>query len=118
MRWVTIPGIDHLYPDDCDTRQIRGGIRDILQSHISRWIVEVVKSAYLTHDQVPPERVTAHELRALSSSWAYNCHIALEAGWETSTRPLANASENLAGLVEFCVGYIRDYPVRASAKKF
>ena len=48
------------------------------KSHISRWIVEVVKSAYLTHDQVPPERVTAHELRALSPSWAYNCHIALE----------------------------------------
>ena len=66
-----------------DTRQIQGGrkrlfIRDILQSHISRWIVEVVKSAYLTHDQVPQERVTAHALRALSSSWAYNCHIALE----------------------------------------
>ena len=38
---------------------------------------------------------------------------------------LANASENLAGRVEnrpgrveFCIGYIRDYPVRASAKKF
>ena len=37
---------------------------------------------------------------------------------------LANASENLAGRVEnrpgqveFCIGYIRDYPVRASAKK-
>ena len=47
------------------------------------------------------------------------------AGWETSARPLANASENLAGRVEnrpgrveFCIGYIRDYPVRASTKKF
>ena len=37
---------------------------------------------------------------------------------------LANASENLAGRVEnrpgqveFFIGYIRDYPVRASAKK-
>ena len=46
-------------------------------------------------------------------------------GWETSTRPLANASENLArreenrpGQVEFCKGYKRDCPVRASAKKF
>ena len=34
-------------------------------------------------------------------------------GWETSARPLANASENLAGRVEnrpegveFCIGYI------------
>ena len=48
------------------------------------------------------------------------------AGWETSARLLANASENLAGQVEnrpgqveFCIGYniIRDCPVRASAKK-
>ena len=38
---------------------------------------------------------------------------------------LANASENLAGQVEnrpgqveFCIDYIRDCPVRASAKKF
>ena len=37
---------------------------------------------------------------------------------------LASASENLAGRVEkmpgqveFCIGYIRDCPVRASAKK-
>ena len=47
------------------------------------------------------------------------------AGWETSARPLANAGENLVGRVEnrpgqveFCVGYIRHCPVRASAKKF
>ena len=46
-------------------------------------------------------------------------------GWETSARPLANASENLAGRVEnrpgqveFFMGYIRDYQVWASAKKF
>ena len=46
-------------------------------------------------------------------------------GWETSARLHTKASENLAGRVEnrpgrveFCIGYIRDYPVRASAKKF
>ena len=45
-------------------------------------------------------------------------------GWETSAHPLVNASENLVGRaenrpgrVEFCIGYIRDYPFRASAKK-
>ena len=45
--------------------------------------------------------------------------------WETSARTLANASENLAGRVEnwpgqveFCIGYIRDCPVRVSAKNF
>ena len=48
----------------------------------------------------------------------------INAGWETSTRPLINASENLArqvenrpGQVEFCIGYVRDCPVRVSAKK-
>ena len=52
-------------------------------------------------------------------------YSAKTSGWETGTRPLANASENLArrvenrpGRVEFCIGYIRDYPVWASAKKF
>ena len=47
------------------------------------------------------------------------------AGWETSACPLTNASENLAGRVEnkprqvkFCIGYIRDCPVRGNAKKF
>ena len=51
--------------------------------------------------------------------------ILTDSGWETSARPLANASENLVGRVEnrtgrveFCIGYIRDYPVRASAKIF
>ena len=46
-------------------------------------------------------------------------------GRETSARPLANASGNLAarvenkpGWVEFCIGYIREYPVQASATKF
>ena len=50
---------------------------------------------------------------------------AVNAAWETSARPLTNASENLAwrvenrlGQVEFCIGYITDYPVQASAKNF
>ena len=48
----------------------------------------------------------------------------MQEGWETNARPLANASENLAGRVEnrpgqveFCIDSIRDCPVRASAKK-
>ena len=44
----------------------------------TKWIVEVVKTAYQSSNQDIPERITAHELRALASSWAYNCHIALE----------------------------------------
>ena len=46
-------------------------------------------------------------------------------GWETSACPITNASENLAGRVEnrpgqveFYIGYIRDCPVRPSAKNF
>ena len=52
---------------------------------------------------------------------AYTVLVCIQAG----KLALANASANLAGQVEnrpgqveFCIGYIRDYPVRASAKKF
>ena len=57
--------------------------------------------------------------------WYKYTYICIFAGWETGTRPLADASENLAGQVEnrpgqveFCIGYIRDCPVWASAKIF
>ena len=94
--WITVPGIAHLNPTEpermlCPVRQlklyirdsesIRGGrqrmfihwnrsIRDIMRSHISRWIVETVKEAYTQADR-QFDRVTAHEVRALSASWAY-----------------------------------------------
>ena len=100
--WITVPGISHLNPTEpermlCPVRQlklyiwdserIRGGrqrmfihwnrsIRDIMWSHISRWIVETVKEAYTQADR-QYDRVTAHEVRALSASWAYNCQVAL-----------------------------------------
>ena len=70
-----------------DSERIRGGrqrmfihwnrnIRDIMRSHISRWIVETVKEAYTQADR-QYDRVTAHEVRALSASWAYNCQVVL-----------------------------------------
>ena len=100
--WITVPGMVHLNPTEpermlCPVRQlklyirdserIRGGrqrmfihwnhnIRDIIRSHISRWIVETVKEAYTEADR-QYDRVTAHEVRALSASWAYNCQVAL-----------------------------------------
>ena len=100
--WITVPGIAHLNPTEpermlCPVRQlklyirdserIRGGrqrmfihwnrsIGDIMRSHISRWIVETVKEAYTQADR-QYDRVTAHEVRALSASWAYNCQVAL-----------------------------------------
>ena len=100
--WITVPGIAHLNPTEpekmlCPVRQlklyiwdserIRGGrqrmfihwnrsIRDIMRSHISRWIVETIKEAYTQADR-QYDRVTAHEVRALSASWAYNCQVAL-----------------------------------------
>ena len=103
-QWITVPGIAYLNPDErdrllCqvrqlkfylrDTEQIRGGrkrmfvpwdpnIRDITKAHISKWIVEVVKHAYTARDVPIPDHVIAHELRALSASWAYNAHVALE----------------------------------------
>ena len=49
-------------------------IREIMRSHISRWIVETVKEAYTQADR-EYDRVTAHEVRSLSASWAYNCQV-------------------------------------------
>ena len=46
-----------------------------MRSHISRWIVETVKEAYTQADR-EYDRVTAHEVRALSASWAFNCQVA------------------------------------------
>ena len=103
-QWITIPGIAHLSPRErerflCpvrqlrlylrDTEAIRGGrtrlfvhwnprIRDISRSHISKWIVEVVKQAYTAKDLPLPDHVTAHEVRALSASWAYAAQVSLE----------------------------------------
>ena len=100
--WMTVPGIAHLNPTEpekmlCPVKQLKlyiqdserilGGrqrmfihwnrsIRDIMRSHISRWIVETVKEAYTQADR-QYDRVTAHEVRALSASWAYNCQMAL-----------------------------------------
>ena len=100
--WISIPGIPHMNPSEvermwCPVRQLklnlrdsesfRGGrqrmfvhwnhnIRDIMRSHISRWIVETVKEAYTQADR-EYDRVTVHEVRALSASWAYNCQVAL-----------------------------------------
>ena len=47
-----------------------------MRSHISQWIVETVKEAYTQADR-EYDHVTAHEVRALSASWAYNCQVAL-----------------------------------------
>ena len=101
-KWITVPGIAHLNPTEpermlCPVRQlklyirdserIRGArqrmficwnrnIRDIMRSHLSRWIMETVKVAYTQADQ-QYDCVTAHEIRALSASWVYNCQVAL-----------------------------------------
>jgi len=102
-QWITIPGIAHLNPTEpermlCpvrqlklyirDTERIRGGrqrlflhwntaVKDIMASHISRWIVLAVKEAYIRAEK-DYGRVTAHEVRALSASWAYASHVALQ----------------------------------------
>ena len=98
--WISVPAIAHLNPMEAkrmlcpvrqlklyirDSERIRGAvsgclynrnIRDIMRSHISRWILETVKDAYTQADR-EYDRVTAHEVRALSALWAYNCQVAL-----------------------------------------
>ena len=48
-----------------------------LWAHTSKWIVEVVKQAYSGAER-QYDRITAHEVRALSTSWAYANQVALE----------------------------------------
>ena len=52
-------------------------IKDIMRSHISKWIIETVKKAYMWAGRDQEDRVTAHEVRTLSASWACNCQVAL-----------------------------------------
>ena len=65
--------------------------------------LSALKTAYQSNDQDIPERVTAHELRALASSWVYTCHIALEdifsaAFWRSSGVFRRNDLRNLASI--------------------
>ena len=85
LQWISTTGIAHLNPSRaermlCPVRQLKlywnRNIKDIMRSHISRWIMETVKEAYTQADR-EYDRVTAHEVRALSASWAYNCQVAL-----------------------------------------
>ena len=102
-QWITIPGIDHLNPHEpekllCpvrqlrlylrDTKDLRGGrnrlflhwdhsVRDISQKHISRWIVLAVKKTYQMAGLNFGPNVTAHEVRAIATSWAYYNQVSL-----------------------------------------
>ena len=56
------------------------GSKDISPSTISRWICDVIKLAYadLSSSDLSFMKISAHEVRALSSSWAYWNSVALE----------------------------------------
>ena len=114
-QWIRIPGIAHLNPGELermlcpvrqlqlylrDTERIRGGrtrlllhwdplIDDFQRTHVSRWLVEVVKEAYTRADLEYDDDIRAHELRAIASSWAYVNQVRLEdilaaASWRSS----------------------------------
>ena len=73
----TNPGVGGLGDSGCSfIGTAPSSIRDIMGSHISRWIMETVKEAYTRADR-EYDQITAHEVRALSASWAYNCQVAL-----------------------------------------
>ena len=68
------------------------GSKDISPSTISRWICEVIKQAYadLSSSDLSFMKISAHKVRALSSSWAYWNSVALEdvvraAYWRTNS---------------------------------
>lgn len=71
------------------TRDIRNGRRTLFlpwkdhtnlpgKRSISSWLVRTVNLAYLACNQSPPHRVTAHEVRALSTSLAWDRGVGLE----------------------------------------
>ena len=113
--WITVPGIAHLNPMEpermlCPVRKlklyirgserIRGGggaaanVHSLEPQH-QRWIVETVKEAYTQADR-QYDCVTAHEVRALSASWAYNCQVALPDISVLASRPPAKSAGRLA----------------------
>ena len=70
-----------------DTERIQGcrqwlfihwnrAIKDIMRSRVSKWIIKTLK-VYTWADRGLEDRVTAHEVRAVSASWAYNSQVAL-----------------------------------------
>ena len=68
------------------------GSKDISPSTISHWICDVIKLAYvdLSPSDLSFMKISAHEVRALSSSWAYWNSVALEdvvraAYWRTNS---------------------------------
>ena len=74
-------------------------IIDISRGHtLAHWIVETIKEAYDGAD-VDVDRVRAHEVQAISASWAYLNHIALDS-------VLAAAFWRLQGV--FQGDYLRD----------
>ena len=64
------------------------GSKDISPSTISRWICDVIKLAYadLSSSDMSFMKISAHEVRALSSSWAYwNEDVVRAAYWRTNS---------------------------------
>lgn len=53
------------------------GMRASVRS-ISSWVVQTIQRAYKAKGMVPPEAVTAHSTRGISTSWAAVRHVAPE----------------------------------------
>ena len=47
-------------------------------SHISLWMVDVIRAAYEAAGKDPPNGLRGHQTRSLATSWAYASHIPLE----------------------------------------
>ncbi|MEW8546512.1 MAG: hypothetical protein AB2693_23605, partial [Candidatus Thiodiazotropha sp.] len=57
---------------------VKGYSKEISAATISRWIVDSVHFAYDQSSSCSASKVCAHELRALSSSWAWLNHVPLD----------------------------------------
>jgi len=88
------------------------GNSDISASTISRWVAKTIRTAYegLTNRDLSGMQIRAHEVRALSASWAFLNHTPLRevlnaAVWRSETtfssfylRSLASQSDDIASL--------------------
>lgn len=134
--WV-IPSLAHLFPDDsdkllCPVRAVRYYLRrtkgaagesqrlfihpnpkvgSIRASHISQWIVDVVKNAYDEVQNLPEHfRPRAHEVRAIAHSWAFFNNVTLEevldaARWSSTSTFTGHYLRSVARTVDGLSGF-------------
>jgi integrase len=80
----------------------KGPVRAASRTTIARWIVDIIKRAYRWAGQDQPVHLHAHQVRAVSSSWALFQGVQLDrimgaAGWKSETSFINSYLRDMAG---------------------